>query len=161
MSTPSDTSRVHPSAYGCITIPFLLIAIGILAWGGRSNWSNGRLNRGGIGVPGEVIELRHVEGNPTIETSSGSSKSPVVRFTTRDGHVRTMVGHVNRAPAPWDVGDEVEVVYDPNDPGRADLRSEVEGWLFWFLIWCVVAAVPAAIALLPILVDRRARRASA
>ena len=69
-----------------------------------------------------------------------------------------MTGSVNRRPAPWKAGDEVEVVYDPANPARADHRSEIAGWKLWFAIWCAVAAVPAVIAALPIVLLLRARR---
>jgi hypothetical protein len=159
----TDT-RVHASAFGCITIPFLLIAIVTLAWGGRTQWANGVLARTGEVVPGRVIELRFVASNPVVaESTRGGGRargeSPVVTFTTRAGEARSMVGSVNRHPAPWAVGQVVEVVYDPANPGRADLRTEVTGWRLWFAIWCAVAAVPAAIACLPFVLLLRQRRA--
>jgi len=153
---------VHPSAFGCITIPFLLIAIVTLAWGGRTQWANGVLARTGAVVPGRVVELRFVAGNPAVAESRGGGargESPVVRFTTRAGEERTAVGSVNRHPAPWAVGQMVEVVYDPVNPSRADLLTEVTGWRLWFGIWCAVAAVPAAIACLPVVMRLRRRRA--
>lgn len=82
----------------------------------------------------------------------------MVAFSTRAGEARTAVGSVNRNPEPWAVGDAVEVVYDPVNPARADLLSEVAGWKFWLGIWCAVAAVPAAIALAPIVLRLRQSR---
>jgi hypothetical protein len=158
----TDT-RVHGSAFGCITIPFLLIAIVTLAWGGRTQWANGVLARTGDVVPGRVIELRFVASNPSAGESTRGGRargeSPVVTFTTRAGETRSVVGSVNRHPAPWAVGQVVEVVYDPANPSRADLRTEVTGWRLWFGIWCAVAAVPAAIACLPFVLLLRQRRA--
>jgi hypothetical protein len=163
-TTAKDTdTRVNASAFGCITIPFLLIAIITLAWGGRTQWAKGGLARTGDVVPGRVIELRFVASNPAVaeSTRGGSARgeSPVVRFTTRAGEERSVVGSVNRHPAPWAVGQVVEVVYDPANPSRADLRTEVTGWSLWFAIWCAVAAVPAAIACLPFVLLLRQRRA--
>jgi hypothetical protein len=166
MSTSSNgaDTPVHASAYGCITVPFLLIAIVTLAWGARAQWANGGLARNGEIVSGRVIELRFVAGNPAVTRKSrgGSSprgESPVVAFTTRAGEERMAVGSVNRYPAPWAVGDVVEVAYDPARPGRADLLTEVAGWRLWFGIWCAVAAVPVAIACAPIALMLRQRRA--
>ena len=84
----------------------------------------------------------------------------MVRYTTRTGEARTAVGSVNRYPPPWAVGETVEVVYDPSNPERADVRSEVVGWRLWFAIWCAVAAVPAAIAFMPVVLLVRQRRAA-
>lgn len=160
MTTQPQDSSVQPSAFGCITLPFLLIALVPLAWGARGSWQDGQLLRDGVVVPGRVIELRHVPSNPSIKNGRGSAPSPVVTFTTSTGTERTAVGSVNRYPAPWTVGETVDVVYDPVDPERADLYSELEGWRFWFVVWCVVAALPAAIASAPVvlLMKQRARR---
>jgi hypothetical protein len=156
---------VHASAYGCITVPFLLIAVITLAWGARTQWSNGQLARNGDVVPGRVIELRFVASNPSVTKSvraggTARGESPVVTFRTRAGQERSVVGSVNRYPAPWTVGEMVEVVYDPGNPSRANLRTEVEGWRLWFGIWCAVATLPAAIAYLPIALMLRQRAAS-
>jgi Protein of unknown function (DUF3592) len=163
MSTNEANSPVRANAFGCITVPFLLIAMIPLAWGARANWMNGQLARSGEVAPGRVIELRHVPGNPTMayQVSRGGNahgESPVATFTTRAGEVRTVVGSVNRSPAPWAVGDTVDVVYDPANPGRADLKSEVDGWRLWFGIWCGVALLPAIIAFLPVVLFLRQRR---
>lgn len=160
--TPDRESPVHPSAFGCITIPCLLIALVPLAWGARASWQDGRLLRDGLVVDGRVVELRHVPSNPSVRTGRGSAPSPVVSFMTRTGAARTAVGSVNRYPAPWTVGETVDVVYDPVDPARADLHSELAGWRLWFVVWCVVAALPAAIAFAPVVlvIRQRARRRS-
>jgi Protein of unknown function (DUF3592) len=131
-SANGTPTRVHPSAFGCITVPFLLVAIITLAWGARTQWANGELARNGDVVSGRVIERRFVASNPAVvESARGSGKargeSPVVRFTTRAGEERTVVGSVNRHPAPWDIGEVVEVVYDPANPSRADARRSPDG----------------------------------
>ena len=164
MSTNQGDAPVHASAFGCITVPFLLIALIPLAWGARANWLNGQLARDGDVVTGRVIELRYEPANGSVvrqPTRGGSARgtSPVVTFTTRSGEERTVVGSVNRLPAPWVVGQAVDVVYDPVDPGRADLRTEIAGWRLWFAIWCAAAALLAVIALLPVALLIRQRRA--
>lgn len=162
-SAKSAQGGVHASAYGCITVPFLLIALVTLLWGARTHWAKGELLRGGQAVSGRVTELRYVASNPSVAENvrggKGSGQSPVVAFTTRTGEARSMVGSVNRHPAPWTVGQVVDVVYDPADPGRADVRTELEGWSLWFGFWCAVAAVPAVIAFLPVALRLRERRA--
>ena len=157
MATPAvgKVMRVQPNAFGCITIPFLLIALIPLGWGGRSQWSNRALLRDGEVVEGRVIELDHMPGNPSMRNGRGSAKSPVVTFTTTTGLAQRMTGRVNRYPVPWSIGDTVDVVYDPADPARADLKSELDGWVFWLVTWCVVAAVPVIIAMLPVVLYLR------
>ena len=157
--TPADakSTKVQSNAFGCITIPFLLIAMIPLVWGARNQWENGVLARTGEGVPGRVTELRYEANNPSVRSGRGSAHSPVVVFTTRAGEARSMVGSVNRYPAPWAVGDTVDVVYDPANPDRVDLVSEVSGWVFWCVFWCAVALVPLAIAMLPVVMKLRER----
>ena len=159
-SEAGKDTKVHASAYGCITLPFLLLVLLTLAWGGRNQWLAGELMRGGEVVAGRVIELRFVASSSAVVSSgtrggSGRGESPVVTFTTRNGHDRTAIGSVNRKPAPWKVGDTVDVVYDPKDPSHADLVSEVSGWRLWFGVWCLVALLLAAIASLPIVLRLR------
>lgn len=160
MSTPDD-QPVRASAFGCITIPFLLIALVPLLWGARGNWQDGQLLRSGTIVDGRVVELRHVPTNPSIRMQKTSVYSPVVTFTTEAGETRTAIGSTNRGPAPWAVGDHVDIVYDPANPERADLVSEVENWVYWMTCWSLVGLVPLAIALAPValLIRQRSRRA--
>lgn len=163
MPGPVDT-RVRANAFGCITVPFLLVAIIPLAWGARASWQDGQLARTGHVVQGQVIELRHVASNGSVvrQSSRGGQArgvSPIVAFTTRTGEHRIATGSVNRQPALWAVGQAVAIVYDPSDPGRADLLAEVGGWRRWFAIWCAVALVPLAIASLPVVMLIRQRRA--
>ena len=154
---------VHSSAYGCITLPFLLLAAITLAWGGRTQWMAGELARIGDVVPAQVIELRFVASNPAVvqQSSRGGQargESPVVTFTTGSGEKRTAIGSVNRRPAPWAVGDTVDVAYDPADPARADLVSEISTWRWWFGLWCIVAMVFAAVASIPVVLRLRYSR---
>ncbi len=159
MSTTESETPVRASAFGCITIPFLLIACIPLVWGARANWLNGQLARTGEVVPGRVVELRYVDGNVTVKSKHESGLSPVVTYTTRTGEARTAVGSVNRGRDSWKVGDTVDVIYDPANPVRADLSSEVANWPLWFGIWCLVAALPLAIAMAPVVLLMRQRRA--
>lgn len=161
MATPASgtVARVQPSAFGCITIPFLLLALIPLGYGARSQWSNRALLRVGEVVEGRVTAVDYVPTNSATRNGRGSAMSPTVTFTTRTGLQRTMVGSVNRYPVPWSVGETVDVVYDPARPERADLLSELEGWTFWLPIWCLVAAVPLAIAMSPVVMWLRQRPA--
>jgi hypothetical protein len=148
-------TRVQPSAFGCITVPFLLVALVALGWGARNQWNNGALMRSGEVVDGRVIELRHEPRNTSASTRKGSTVAPVVTFSTRAGQARQMTGSVNRSPAPWRVGDVVKVVYDPVRPERVDIQSELDSWMLWFAIWCLVGAIPLAIALAPVVLFLR------
>ncbi len=166
MTTPPSDTTVHASAYGCITMPFLLVCALLLAWGARSNWNDGQLLRDGDVVQGKVLETRHVPGNPSIGSQSSRGgqalgQSAVFEFTTRTGERRSGASSVNRMPPPWAPGDAVAVVYDPNRPDRANLVSEVSGWTLWFGVWCLAAILAAAMASVPIVMRIRQGRAAA
>lgn len=159
------------SAIGCITVPLLLLALVPLAWGARGRWKDGVLLRNGTVVSGRVVETRFVSMNPTISSgvrfrsstrrsSSGGRKgvTPIVEFTTSAGERRTMVGSVNRVPADFEVGQAAEVVYDPANPERADVRVELERWGFWCAFWSALAAAIAGFAFVPLWLVKRAER---
>src|SRR5262245_29553480 len=141
---------------GCITVPLLILAAIPLSWGARNRWRDGALLRNGVAVSGHVIELRYAADKPSI-TFTGrhgrgpKGRSPVVEFTTRTGETRTAIGSINRDPPEYRVGDVAEVLYDPDDPSRADVRSELRRWRFWFSIWTALGLVLAALAFSPIL----------
>ena len=60
MSSRAGSTPVQPSAIGCITLPFLLIALVPLGWGARAQWANGQLDRHGESVRGRVTEARYI-----------------------------------------------------------------------------------------------------
>lgn len=164
MTTPPTDTKVHASAYGCITMPFLLLCALFLAWGARSNWNNGQMLRDGEVVPGKIVETRHVPANPSIGSQSSRGgqalgQSAVFEFATRTGERHTATSSVNRMPPPWTVGETVDVVYDPSQPDRANLVSEVSGWRVWFAAWCAAALLAAAMASVPIVMRIRQSRA--
>ncbi len=142
---------------GCITVPFLVLAAVPLLWGARNRWADGALLRNGVAVEGRVTELRRDPGNASITRTGrhgrgGNGRSPVVEYRTTNGERRVAVGSLNRDPPEYAVGDPAVVVYDPADPSRADVRTELARWSFWFTIWTAVALVLVAIALAPFLV---------
>ena len=83
MSSPpgGTVTRVQPSAFGCITIPFLLIALIPLGYGARSQWSNRALLHAGQVVEGRVTALDYVPGNSSARNGRGSALSPTVHGT--------------------------------------------------------------------------------
>ena len=68
----ATATPVQASAFGCITFPFLLIALIPLAWGARAQWANGQLDRDGASAPGRVTEVQYVPSNPSVSTSRSS-----------------------------------------------------------------------------------------
>jgi Protein of unknown function (DUF3592) len=103
----------------------LAIGIGLLAAGAATFVHTLRFVQGAERATGTVIELSEEtdsEGDVTFH--------PVVRFTTAEGRTVEFVSSSGRSPAPWSVGDRVEVLYDPDDPKDAELSGFFDLWLF-------------------------------
>src|SRR5580698_1904709 len=47
---------------------------------------------------------------------SDRSRSPVFRFTAKDGSSFTVASNISQSPAPWQFGDQVPVLYQPGHP---------------------------------------------
>lgn len=74
---------------------------------------------------GTVVELLEVR-----DKDDGSSTwKPVVRFTSRDGSDITFAASFSSKPAPYDVGESVEVLYLPDDPNEARIKGFASLWL--------------------------------
>ena len=111
----------------------------------RNPWVGGFLAIGGIGcligsffgvrgarafldstarAPGTVIELQRERGIKGLREDY-----PIVRFTSPASDAPlTFRSKVGLWPSPFDVGDEVQVAYDPMDPERAEIDSF---WTIW------------------------------
>jgi hypothetical protein len=91
-------------------LTLVLEAVGALIW-----WSSYRKSRKGVSAQATVVE-RVMLGNGDRGTVL------VVEFPVGERTVRTKV---NAQHAPFDVapGDELEIGYDPQDPGKIVLRN--------------------------------------
>jgi len=76
-------------------------------------------------VPGEVIRL-----NESCD-DEGCTYSPVVRFTTQDGRQVTYNSTFSSSPPAYDIGEQVTMFYQPDDPQRATIKGE--GGVFRFI----------------------------
>lgn len=91
---------------------------------------------------GKVVELREVR-----DKDGGSSTwKPVVHYETADGKGITFSSSFSSNPAPYDVGETVEVLYLRDDPGDARIKGFGSLWFGAALLavmGCVFAAVGA------------------
>ena len=105
----------------------------------------------GIGTVQFMISAERVDGkvvDMTARTSSDSSGTrsststtwyPTVDFTV-DGETHSFQGSVGSNPPAYEIGDPVEVAYDPEDPANARLASF---WTAYFLplVLCGIGVV--------------------
>ena len=86
-----------------------------------------RLETTGIVVPGIVIGLD--ESN----TDGSSTYSPVVEFTA-NGQTYTFESDNASSPPAYQIGETVNVRYDPADPNTAQIDKLTERWLMPVLL---------------------------
>jgi hypothetical protein len=74
---------------------------------------------------GSVVEMQ------TRQDSEGDTLFyPVVEFTTAEGETVRFQSSTGSAPPAFEVGEEVEVLYDPALPENARISSFIDLWLF-------------------------------
>jgi hypothetical protein len=96
----------------------MLLVIALLLWNTTRDFlANARVTRGA------VVELRE------NRDSDGTTYTPVVRFSTAAGKEITYVESFSTSPAPYDVGEAVEVLYLAADPNKARIKGWTSLWL--------------------------------
>lgn len=82
------------------------------------------------GIVVEVVKQRHVD----IETDNVSYYYyPVVEFKAEDGKRRTIQLNEGSNPPSYDAGDEVTILYEPEKPNDARIKSFGSSALMWIL----------------------------
>src|SRR5688500_1065783 len=133
---------------GCVTPIALLIGLFFLVGGVVVAMQGVQLARKGTPAQGRVVANEErgpltAEGPKSLEPGAKRSPTdrvnyfPVVEFTAADGKTHRFVSSLGHGAPQHQIGQVVDVVYDPANPGRAELRS---------------ASWAAGLALLPILV---------
>lgn len=95
-------------------------------------------------APGVVTDLRYRSAG---RDASGGTWFPVLRFVTADGRQIDTEAMYGRSPAPARRGDEVTVLYDPDDPTQATLGGRSGGRLLG-TVFIVMGLLFAAIGLM-------------
>jgi hypothetical protein len=96
----------------------LLLLGALLLWNGSR-----RFVAGARTVQGAVVEL--IESRD----SDGTTYKPVVRFTANDGREITYTESFSGNPAPYDVGETVEVLFTADNPHQARIKGFMSLWL--------------------------------
>ena len=91
----------------------------------------------------------------------GKSKpryTPTVRFETLTGVPIEFEDSTYTRHPDYQVGDQVEVLYDTRDPSNAKLASTFSSLLFLPIVFTGVSVILASVGVLLLILDRRARR---
>ena len=114
---------------------FGVIGLGVLVAGLAWTLKRYSLARGAARAQGKVVDNRRTlstdsgEGRRRFETTS-ETFHPVVEFATPAGEIVRFIGSTGGAGAPeYQVGERVEVLYDPRNPRRAQMAAFSQLWL--------------------------------
>ncbi len=115
---------------GCWIIFANLFLGGFCLWGGYAGYSSWKLEQEGMRTTGIVVRLEE------SDSSDGGCcvYSPVVEFTTSNDQTYSFEGNNASYPPAYEVGQEVSVLYHPNDPKTAQIDKWTERWLFPIII---------------------------
>ena len=135
---------------GCWTIFFNLFFAGFCLWGVYAAYTGWQLQTNGVTTPGTVVRL-----NEQSDAEGGCcTYVPVVDFEVND-QVYTFEGDNASDPPAYQVGEQVNVRYDPLNPNTAQIDSFFERWIFPILI---IPAMILAAAILNFFMIRSWRR---
>lgn len=137
-------------------LPYILILIGATVcvaalW---SAYDTERFLRAAASTTGTVIKnIARVEKSGGGEEGKEETETyyyPWVKYRSQDGVERSFVSNTGTSPPSYEVGAQVPVVYDPNNPSHAEIRGSAVwlgtgiftlfaflflgagwGWLFW------------------------------
>ncbi len=114
---------------GCWTIFFNLFFAGFCLWGVYAGYISWKLQNEGITTTGTVVRLE--ESN----SSEGGCcvYSPVIEFQA-NGQTFSFEGDNASYPPAYQVGEQVNVIYAPSDPGTVQIDKWTERWLFPIII---------------------------
>ncbi|MBK9924467.1 MAG: DUF3592 domain-containing protein [Anaerolineales bacterium] len=114
---------------GCWIILSNLFFMGFCLWGAYAGYTSWKLDTEGKTAIGTVVRLEE-----SSDSDGGCCVySPVVEFTANDQTYSFESGNASYPPA-YEVGEEVNVIYDPADPNTAQINKWTERWLFPIII---------------------------
>lgn len=121
-------SGVNRLYIGCATVLGNLFFMAFCLWGAYAAYNSWNLSQNGETTTGTVIELKESESD-----GSCCVYSPVVEFET-NGQTYTFESDNASYPPEYEVGEEVRVIYNPENPGNAQINKASERWLMPIII---------------------------
>lgn len=114
---------------GCWTIAANLFFAAFCLWGVYAAYTGWQLQTRGVTAPGMVVRL----GERSSSEGGCCTYVPVVDFEV-NGQVYTFEGDNASYPPAYEVGERVDVRYDPTNPNTAQIDSFFERWIFPIVI---------------------------
>jgi Protein of unknown function (DUF3592) len=125
---------------GCWTVFFNLFFAGFCLWGVYAAYTGWQLQTRGVRTTGIVVRLDERSSND----GGCCTYVPVVDFRVNE-QVYTFEGDNASYPPRYEIGEQVDVRYDPTNPNTAQIDSPFERWIFPVLI--IPAMIVAALVL--------------
>ena len=145
-----------PRIVGIVVIAYLILVTGYFAFEAARR---SRFIADAKSTPGTVVALepRPLAGTTRVHTLGDDvPRAPEVRYVV-DGKTYLYTPTHGLIGSPVQVGDQIEVLYDANNPARARLRNE--GQLLLPLITAGFATTAIGVVVLLVLTRRRGRPA--
>lgn len=114
---------------GCWAVIANLFFAGFCLWGAYAGYNSWKLDNEGATTTGTVVRLEQSD-----DSEGGCCVySPVVEFEV-NGRTYSFEGDNASDPPAYEVGEAVEVIYNPADPDTAQINKWTERWLFPIII---------------------------
>jgi hypothetical protein len=137
--------RIFGMVFGLVGTIFLAVAFFTV----RSELN---YRKGAIRVPGIVVDLV-----PTRGSKGGTLYKPVFEFADLDDRMHRVTGSLASSPPSFERNEAVTVLYQPEDPEKAQIDSFMEAW-FLPLIFGSLGTVFTSIATGVVIAAVRNRR---
>jgi hypothetical protein len=116
-----------------IVAVFLIIAVIMLAIAAISGFNTGRALSKEESAPGRVTDLVVRQYQDTNQQVSQEYYYPVVEFNLPSGSLRKVQLSEGSWPPAYEIGDAVTILYDPEHPNNARIKSTSSTILMWIL----------------------------
>lgn len=114
---------------GCWIVFANLFFAAFCLWGAYAAYTSWTLDKEGEITTGRVVRLEE-----SSDSDGGCCVySPVIEFDA-NGQTYSFEGDTASYPPAYDVGEEVKVIYHPNNPNTAQINKWTERWLFPLII---------------------------
>lgn len=138
-----------------IAVVFALIGIAALIGAGALYFNSRAFIDTAETATGTVTELVR------SRSSDSTTYAPVVSFVATDGEQYSFTHNISRNPPAYSQGEQVPVLYPPDNPNRARIESAFSLWggaLIVGALGAVFALIGGGLALVPFLSRRKAKQ---
>lgn len=108
------------------------IGLILLAIAGYVYWREQTFLTSAETVTGTVVNL-----DMSSSSEGGTTFCPIIEFTTKAGEDVRYFGNVCSNPPDYEIGDQVEVYYDPQDIGHVQMKSFWSQYVGVLVLSCI------------------------